>query len=296
MHPKPHTSFWDLFPDRIHSSPEGIIHSKSEGQTPNEKRRQRIAQWHEHARKKTATESYLNGFRSNVDVLSRSDVEDLRKEPLSGRFPAFLLAQGNLSLLTRPLVAIIGSRTPTLYGRRMAAHFGSALAREGVTVLSGGALGIDAIANKAALQEGSTCAIVGGGLFCAHPRTHHALFDAMVRSGRGLVMSQFPEDEGARPWHFPCRNITIAELADFVLVIEASPKSGSLITAEAALEAGKDLGALPGEVENPLALGTNALISNGAFCIQHPADVLERVATSRHLRQSRAALLCEAAD
>lgn len=250
----------------------------------------RMQQWREGRVQSAASHAPPPPLPDDVSILSREDLEALRRAPLTRRFPSLVLARGEVAILARPTVAIVGSRAPTLYGRRMAAHFGAALARAGVTVLSGGALGIDGIANKAALEVGPTCAVVGGGLFRPHPRTHHALFEAMVSSGRGLVLSQFPEDEDARPWHFPCRNQTIAQLADFVLVIEASPKSGSLITADAALDVGRDLGALPGDIENPLSRGTNALIADGAFCIRSPDEVLERVASARRLRETRATL------
>ncbi|MCA2960207.1 MAG: DNA-protecting protein DprA [Silvanigrellales bacterium] len=250
----------------------------------------RIQQWHAQSTNAQTHEAYAASFPFDVEILAKEDVEALRQECFLRRFPRLLLARGALDILSRPTVAIVGSRAPTLYGRRMAALFGSELAKAGITVLSGGALGIDGIANKAALAHGATCAIVGGGLFCAHPRTNHPLFEAMARSGRGLILSQFPEHECARPWHFPCRNQTIAQLADFILVIEASPKSGSLITAEAALDAGRDLGALPGELENPLSRGTNALIADGAFCIRSPHEVLERVAVAHRMRKSPMAL------
>jgi DNA processing protein len=235
-------------------------------------------------------ETYAASFPTTFHVLTREDIASLRGTPLPRSFPNCVLARGQPSLLARPTVAIVGSRAPTLYGRRMAAHFAAFLAREGVAVLSGGALGIDGIANKAALAEGFSCAVVGGGLSCPHPRTHHALFDAMAHAERGLVVSQFPEHERARAWHFPRRNVTLALLADFVLVVEASLRSGSLITARAALDAGLDVGALPGEIASPLSSGTNALIADGAFCIRSPGELLERVVSLRRVRAGRAAL------
>ena len=255
-----------------------------------QRRLMRIQQWHAQCAHAQTHDAYAESFPINVEILAKEDIEALRQECLLRRFPRLLLARGAVNILSRPTVAIVGSRAPTLYGRRMAALFGSELAKEGITVLSGGALGVDGIANKAALAHGATCAIVGGGLFCAHPRTNHPLFEAMAHSGRGLLLSQFPEHEWARPWHFPCRNQTIAQLADFILVIEASPKSGSLITAEAALDAGRDLGALPGDLENPLSRGTNALIADGAFCIRSPQEVLERVSMAHRMRKNRLAL------
>ena len=229
----------------------------------------------------------VTSFPADIHVLLKADIEALRGAPLPREFPPCVLARGEVELLARPTVAIVGSRAPTMYGRRMAAAFATELAAQGVAVLSGGALGIDGIANKAALAVGRSCAVVGGGLCDPHPRTHHPLFDALVTSGRGLLISQFPEDERARAWHFPKRNVTLALLADFVLIVEASLRSGSLITASAALDAGVDLGALPGELASPLSQGTNALIADGAFCIRRPSDILERLVTLRRMRAER---------
>jgi DNA protecting protein DprA len=232
-------------------------------------------------------EAYAESFPAHFQVLLKSDLETLRGAPLPREFPKCLLARGETQMLARPTVAIVGSRAPTLYGRQMAALFANELAQSGVAVLSGGALGIDGIANKAAHAVGRSCAIVGGGLCEPHPRTHHPLFQTLATSGRGLLLSQFPENERARTWHFPQRNLTLALLSDFVLVIEASLKSGSLITARAAADAGVDLGALPGEIASPLSQGTNALIADGAFCIRRPSDILERLVTLRRLRSER---------
>ncbi|KAB8033483.1 DNA-processing protein DprA [Fluviispira multicolorata] len=184
---------------------------------------------------------------------------------------------GNPAILSSPKVAIIGSRKPTLYGREQAYRFAKELALAGCTVVSGGAIGIDTIAQEVALQHGNSCCILGNGLQNPYPSSNHILFQKLKKSPQGLIFSEFPMQERAHKWNFPQRNITIASLADFVLVIEATLTSGSLITANAACELGVDVGAVPGCIDNMNSEGTNELIKNGAFCIQNSQDILERL-------------------
>jgi DNA processing protein len=235
-------------------------------------------------------DSYLFHFPKKWKALTKETLESLRAEALPEGMADVVLAEGNTQILTKPTVAIIGSRRPTLYGRRVATAFAQSLAKQGVCILSGGALGIDIMASHSAHSVGSTCVVVGGGLGCPHPQSHSLIFQEFAHSGRGLVISQFPEHARAQIWHFPVRNRTLAALADFVLVIEATEKSGSLITAFAALEFGVDVGAIPGPLESPLSRGTNRLLADGAFCIQSPNDVLDRISRLVYLRKQKAAL------
>jgi DNA processing protein len=225
---------------------------------------------------------------SKTFSLSKSKIELLTQAILPRYFPETMHAQGNETLLQAPRVAIIGSRKPTLYGRQLVVKFASELAKAGICVVSGGALGIDFLATKSALEFGHSIVVVGGGLACTHPSSHRAFLKEIVRSGKALVMSQFPNHEQAAPWHFPKRNVTLALLSDFILVIEAGEKSGSLITARAALDHGVDLGAIPGDIHSPLSKGTNGLISEGAFCITRHEEIIERVSHLRWLRRVRA--------
>lgn len=213
----------------------------------------------------------------DISVLTRAELSQLINRPLSNHFPVALSYRGCVDILKQPKVAIIGSRHPSYYGRTQAQRFSRALAAQGITVLSGGAIGVDTIANSSAIEFGASCAIVGGGLLKAHPSCNSSLFSRIARSGRGIVMSEFKETADAQRWHFPRRNVTLAELCDFLLVIEAGGTSGTLITAEAALEFNRDVGALPGPVDLSTSEGTNRLIRDGAFCISHPEEVLERL-------------------
>ena len=224
---------------------------------------------------------------AQIQSLSKSKVELLIQSRLPSYFPDVLYAKGNENLLELPKVAIVGSRQPTLYGRQLVSLYASEIAKAGVCVVSGGALGIDFIASKNAFEHGSTIIVVGGGLGCPHPASHRSFVSMVGKRNNGLVLSQFQPLEAAAPWHFPKRNVTLALLSDFVLIIEAGEKSGSLITARAALEHGIDLGALPGDVFSPLSKGTNDLIADGAFCIRSPQEVIERVMSLRKIRKMR---------
>ncbi|MBX9704266.1 MAG: DNA-protecting protein DprA [Silvanigrellaceae bacterium] len=199
------------------------------------------------------------------------------EEQLPRHLPKHLKFLGNKNILTKPIVGIVGSRKPTFYGRQEAYRFSKELAQAGITVLSGGAIGIDTIANATALEFGSSIAVLGSGLKALYPQSNIGLFKRMAHSNQGLLLSQFNDFEMARKYHFPLRNQVIAMLCDFLMIIEAACTSGSLITANAALEYGVDIGALPGPVDSPNSQGTNLLIKNGAFCIQSPKEIIEHL-------------------
>jgi DNA processing protein len=148
------------------------------------------------------------------------------------------------------------------------------LARAGVIVISGLALGIDAAAHRGALNAGGvTVAVLGTGVDVIYPMAHTLLAEAIV-SGGGALVSQFPDGTAPRRHHFPARNYTIAQLADVVVVIEAAEGSGALITAEAALDLHKEVMAVPGSVFSPLSVGTHGLLRDGAGLVQNARDVL----------------------
>lgn len=221
-------------------------------------------------------------FEANKDTLNfvtKNEISELIQRDLVEQFPPLLTFSGNLEVLKQPKVALIGSRHPTYYGREQCYRFAKALAENGVTVLSGGAIGIDTIANSTGFQFGTSCAVIGGGIHTPYPPSNKGLFTSLSLGDNGLLLSEFSEHAKAERWHFPKRNFTLASLADFVLVIEAGVTSGTLITANAALEFGIDVGALPGPVDSEMSQGTNRLIQNGAFCIQSPDDVLMRLQT-----------------
>jgi DNA processing protein len=195
--------------------------------------------------------------------------------PLTELFdpPPYLCTLGSLAVLARPCVAIVGTRRATPYGERVTAALAGALAAAGVCVVSGMARGIDAAAHRAALARGgTTAAVLGTGVDVAYPVAHRALHATIV--DRGVVISEFPCRSRAAPASFPRRNRIIAALARLTIVVEAGEKSGALITADHALDLGRDVGVVPGPVESPQHVGSNKLLRAGAHPILTASDAL----------------------
>lgn len=190
--------------------------------------------------------------------------------------PAVLYAT-RLDLVARmdgPVAVVIGSRRPSEYGRSVAYAIGRGLGAAGVPVVSGLALGIDAIAHRGCLDGGgSTIAVLANGVDVAYPRTNRALYERIRE--QGSIVSEIPP--GARPtrWLFPARNRIMAALGSVTVVVEAAERSGTLITADFAADLGRDVAAVPGQVTTSAAVGTNSLIRNGAALITSAQDVLD---------------------
>lgn len=174
-----------------------------------------------------------------------------------------------------PAVAVVGSRKADPYGREVAELFSRSLAAAGVTIVSGFARGVDAAAHKGALSApgGRTVAVLGCGLGVDYPAGHGALGKEIA--GRGALVSELPCGTGPRAWHFPVRNRVIAALASGVLVVQAAPRSGSLVTAKHALDLGREIWAVPGRIFDDRSVGPHALIRDGAALVQHPREILE---------------------
>jgi DNA processing protein len=190
--------------------------------------------------------------------------------------PVVLYAKGNLSCLINPKLAIVGSRKPTVTGSENARKFAKELAAQGVLIVSGLALGIDAQAHLGCLEsEGQTIAVLGTGIDCIYPYRHTALSQKI--SQNGLLLSEFSLKSPPIARHFPLRNRIISGLSLCTLVIEAAIKSGSLITARMALEQNRDVLAIPGSIHNPLASGCHYLLQQGAKLVTSVADVLEEL-------------------
>jgi DNA processing protein len=157
------------------------------------------------------------------------------------------------------------------------------LARAGVVVISGLALGIDAAAHRGALNGGGvTVAVMGTGVDVIYPSAHAVLADAIIGAG-GALVSQFPDGTAPRRHNFPARNYTMASLADVVVVVEAAEGSGALITAEAALELHKEVMAVPGSIFSALSVGTHQLIRDGAGLVQNARDVMAALQLGREV-------------
>ena len=184
-----------------------------------------------------------------------------------------LFAIGDVSLLNRPQVAIVGSRKPTPVGDRVARMMSQGLAEVGIVITSGMALGVDGAAHEAALSsEGRSIAVLGNGLDTVYPAKHRALFEQLTSSD--LVVSEFPLGVSPSRYTFPQRNRIISGLSYGVVVVEAAERSGTLITARLALEQNKEVMAVPGSALSSQYQGSHTLIQQGAALVSTPADVL----------------------
>jgi DNA processing protein len=186
--------------------------------------------------------------------------------------PPLLVAKGNINLLDRPAAAIVGARNASAAACRFARSLAHDLAREGIVVVSGLARGIDSAAHDGAL-EGGTVAVVAGGNDIFYPPENEARQRSLYENG--LVLAEMPPGTEPRSRHFPYRNRIIAGIALGTVVVEAAPRSGSLITARLAAEAGREVMAVPGSPLDPRARGCNQLIRDGATLVQDAADVVE---------------------
>ncbi|TKI03241.1 DNA-protecting protein DprA [Martelella alba] len=209
--------------------------------------------------------------------------------------PPALLVRGDPACLRSRQVAVVGSRRCTLYGEQWGAYFSAALARCGVTITSGLALGIDGISHRAALDAGGrTVAVLGSGLQHIYPHQHRGLAERIVGEG-GALVSEFTLDAPPLACHFPYRNRIISALSQGVLVVEATARSGSLVTARYALDQGKDVYALPGPLGNPATEGTHWLIRQGAYLITQPREILEQLGNGLNwLNLPRDEIICAA--
>jgi DNA processing protein len=189
--------------------------------------------------------------------------------------PWVLYCKGDLSLLRKHAVSMVGTRTPTVYGKKIAQQLAADLSSFDICVVSGMARGIDGEAHRGALlHKGSTIAVLGTGLDQVYPPEHKALFEEI--SKRGLLISEYPNGTPAHPGCFPVRNRIIAGLGLGTVVVEAALKSGSLITAIQALDESRDVFAVPGQITSPKSMGTLSLIKKGnAKLITTVHDILE---------------------
>ena len=196
--------------------------------------------------------------------------------------PPLLFLRGNKHLLSRPQIAIVGSRNPSREGRQIAYEFAYSLAQDGITIASGLALGIDAASHEGALKAtGHTVAVAGSGLDRVYPASHKALATEIVT--HGVMVSEFPPGTVAKASNFPRRNRIISGLCLGLLVVEAARESGSLITARLALEQNREVFAIPGSINNPLARGCNALIREGATLVETTEDIFKELSQYNQL-------------
>src|SRR5882672_1428342 len=220
--------------------------------------------------------AWLAGSRRDLIPL-----DDPRYPPLLAQLsdpPLALWVHGDkLDLLTAPQLAMVGSRNPTAGGRDTAQQFAKYLSEHGLTITSGLAIGIDGASHRGALEGPSgTIAVLGSGIDVIYPRAHLEL--ARQVAERGLLVSEYAPGTKTDTFHFPQRNRIIAGLALGTLVVEATRHSGSLITARAAMDNGREVFAIPGSIHSPLARGCHALIRQGAKLVEEAADIFIELA------------------
>lgn len=204
--------------------------------------------------------------------------------------PTKLYSIGTLPNERRPAVAVVGTRKPTAYGREVTTQLAGELARRGVVIVSGLALGIDAIAHRAALDaSGTTIAVQANGLAKLVPTTNRQLGEDIVAHG-GAILSEYEPNEPPYPVRFLERNRIVSGLSDGVLITEASARSGTLNTAKHALEQGKEVFVVPGNITSPSSAGCNALLRQGAIPVTRVEDILEVIAPDLLTPQTQLAL------
>ena len=213
--------------------------------------------------------------KSGTQIITMADAE--YPEILKGIYdpPLCLYVRGKLPDFSYNSLAVVGSRRATIYGRKMAKHLSEEAVLAGWKVISGLAFGIDAIAHQAAVDGGGiTIAVLGGGLSRIHPQEHVQLARNIIETG-GALISEFPMKFPVSRQSFPRRNRIVSGLSQAVLIVEAGLKSGALITANLAMDQGKDVFAVPGHVDNPQAKGCHQLIKEGAKLIEDFNDILD---------------------
>ncbi len=237
----------------------------------------------------TITEEFAGVDKAGARLLFHDDADYPLTLLALDQPPPILCLRGNLALFDQPGVAMVGARNASAGAVRLARDFAAGLARRGFAVISGLARGIDAAAHHGALDasrgDGGTIAVIAGGIDVVYPPEHAALQDRIANEG--LLVAEMPPGTEPLARHFPARNRIIAGLAAGTVVVEAAPKSGSLITARLAGEFGREVMAVPGSPLDARAQGCNQLIRDGAILVQSAADIAELVETFEGTARSR---------
>ena len=226
--------------------------------------------------------NFMEIFQINL-----SDYDYLRDLPHIPDPPKKLFIRGKLPAKRVKTVAIVGTRKPSAYGREIATKIASECAKNGIVVVSGLALGIDSIAHRAAIDSGGkTIAVLANGVDKIYPRSHEDLGQKILQTN-GAILSEYPNNTPARPWQFLARNRIVSGLADAIVIIEAASRSGTLSTANHALDQGKEIFAVPGNITSPLSAGCNQLIKNGANPLTSVEDLLDFLIPDRFEKQTQ---------
>ena len=223
---------------------------------------------------------YESILAQDVSVLTLTDPEYPRLLREIGQPPPVIYVRGSLAPADDFSIAIVGTRKVTPYGQQITRDASTFLAGHGLTIVSGLARGVDALAHQHALKAGGrTIAVLGSGVDVIYPPEHRKLVEAIIENG--AIISDYPLGTQPEGVNFPPRNRIISGLSLGTIVVEAGDRSGALITADFAVEQGRDVFAVPGNVLSPMSQGTNRLIQNGAYAMISPQDVLDVLGLER---------------
>lgn len=221
-----------------------------------------------------------------INTISSHKVFGSQIDITIAKIPKSLYLIGKQPDPSKPSVAVIGTRKPTVYGQEVAYRLAFELAQRGVVIVSGLALGTDSIAHRAALDAGGiTLAVMPGGLDSVYPRSNVNLARRIIQTG-GALVSEYPPGAQPFPGNFVARNRIVAALASGILVVEAAAKSGTMHTASFALDFGKPVMAVPGPITSPMSRGTNNLITTGARLVQATNDILDEIGVANIAKQT----------
>lgn len=225
-----------------------------------------------------------------INTLITDKHEYLEKLNIIANYPKKLYKIGQIPEKNTTTIAIVGSRKPTPYGREVAEMLATELSQHNIVIVSGLALGIDGIAHRAALRAGGvTLAVLAHGLDTIYPTTHKTLGEQIVQN-KGALLSEYAPGIPPLPHQFLARNRIVSGLADAVIIVEAAARSGTLSTAAHALDQGREVFAVPGNITNPLSAGCNALIKQGALPVTSTQDILEIIRPTYTPTQTQFAL------
>lgn len=216
---------------------------------------------------------YMN--KKQIHIITIQDEDYPKKLKMIDNFPIVLFAIGNKEILNDFSIGVVGARNCSEYGKRVTKSITYGLVKRGVSIISGLAIGIDSISQISAIRnKGKTVAVLGSGIDVVYPSENMFLYEEIVKNG-GAIISEYLPGVMPKKHYFPARNRIISGLSDGILVIEASNTSGSLITVDYALNQGKNVFAVPGNITSFRSSGTNNLIKEGAKCVTNIDDILE---------------------
>ncbi len=226
-------------------------------------------------KKNEANSIYNEAIKENIEIIKSNNQIYSKNLKKIYDYPIILYAKGNLELLNKKSISIVGCRNCSEYGKSIAQKFGYLLSKKDYCIISGMAKGIDSYAHKGAiLAKGNTIAVLGSGVNYVYPLENKKLYEEILNKN-GLIISEYGINTKPKPENFPKRNRIISGLSEKILIVEAMNKSGSIITAELAVEQGKNVYAIPGNITSINSKGTNELIKDGAILVSSLEDIID---------------------